>query len=156
MNSPKLLSSPNSGDTFYFRSYIPIDLIKHFEGIKEFRISLKFAIKSRSVRMSKILDETVSGIYEEIRHGMKSLDVEQIKEILRIEIREQILHAHQVDLGTNKWSELGVEQSLDSIKQKESNLRKILENDLNFYRQQVDLKLKSILSGINWKKLQLF
>ena len=116
MNSPKLLSSPNSGDTFYFRSYIPIDLIKHFEGIKEFRISLKFAIKSCSVRMSKILDETVSGIYEEIRHGMKSLDVEQIKEILRIEIREQILHAHQVDLGTNKWSELGVEQSLDSIK----------------------------------------
>ena len=87
---------------------------------------------------------------------MKSLDVEQIKEILRIEIREQILHAHQIDLGTNKWSELGVEKSLDSIKQKESNLRKILENDLNFYRQQVDLKLNSILSGINWKKLQLF
>ena len=106
--------------------------------------------------MSKILDETVSEIYEEIRHGIKSLDVEQIKKILRIEIREQILHALQVDLVTNKWSELGVEKSLDSIKQKESNLRKILENDLNFYRQQVDLKLKSILSGINWKKLQLF
>jgi len=156
MNSPKLLSSPNSGDTFYFRSYVPKDLLSHFGGIKQFRISLKCTIKSRSTRTTKILAKTISGIYEEIRQGMKSLDVEQIKEILRIEIRKQILHAHQVDLGTNKWSELGVEQSLDSIKQKDSNLRKILENDLNFYRQQVDLKLKSILSGINWKKLQLF
>jgi len=149
MNSPKLLSSPNSGDTFYFRSYVPKDLLSHFGGIKQFRISLKCTIKSRSTRTTKILAKTISGIYEEIRQGMKSLDVEQIKEILRIEIRKQILHAHQVDLGTNKWSELGVEQSLDSIKQKDSNLRKILENDLNFYRQQVDLKLKSILESLD-------
>ena len=149
MNSPKLLSSPNSGDTFYFRSYVPKDLLSHFGGVKQFRISLKCTIKSRSTRTTKILAKTISGIYEEIRQGMKSLDVEQIKEILRIEIRKQILHAHQVDLGTNKWSELGVEQSLDSIKQKDSNLRKILENDLNFYRQQVDLKLKSILESLD-------
>lgn len=80
---------------------------------------------------------------------MKSLDVEQIKEILRIEIRKQILHAHQVDLGTNKCSELRVEKSLDSIKQKESKLRKILENDLNSYRQQVDSKLKGILESLD-------
>ena len=36
---------------------------------------------------------------------MKKLDIEDIKEILRIEIRKQILHAHHVDLGTNKWDE---------------------------------------------------
>ena len=97
MNSPKLLSSPNSGDTFYFRSYVPKDLLSHFGGIKQFRISLKCTIKSRSTRTTKILAKTISGIYEEIRQGMKSLDVEQIKEILKIEIRKQILHAHQVD-----------------------------------------------------------
>ena len=84
-----LLTFPNSGNTYYFRRKIPTDLIEHFGGVKEFRISLKCAIKSRSVRVSKILAETVSGIYEEIRQGMKSLDVEQIKEILRIEIRKQ-------------------------------------------------------------------
>ena len=33
-------------DTFYFRKYIPDDLIEHFDGVKEFRISLKSAIKS--------------------------------------------------------------------------------------------------------------
>ena len=46
MNSPHLLSLPKSGNTFYFRGYIPADLIEHFEGVKEFRISLKCAIKS--------------------------------------------------------------------------------------------------------------
>ena len=76
MNSPKLLSSPNSGDTFYFRSSVPKDLLSHFGGIKQFRISLKCTIKSRSTRTTKILAKTISGIYEEIRQGMKSLDVE--------------------------------------------------------------------------------
>ena len=42
-----LLTFPNSGNTYYFRSFIPVDLIEHFGGIKEFRISLKCAIKSR-------------------------------------------------------------------------------------------------------------
>ena len=46
MNSPHLLSLPKSGNTFYFRGYIPADLIEYFGGVKEFRISLKSAIKS--------------------------------------------------------------------------------------------------------------
>ena len=46
MNSDHLLSLPKSGNTFYFRQYIPADLIEHFGGVKEFRISLKCAIKS--------------------------------------------------------------------------------------------------------------
>ena len=73
MNSPKLLSLPKSGETFYFRSYIPKDLIPHFGGLKQFRISLKCAIKSRSTRTTKILAKTISGIYEEIRQGFIKL-----------------------------------------------------------------------------------
>ena len=46
MNSSHLLSLPKSGDTFYFRKYIPADLIEYFGGVKEFRISHKSAIKS--------------------------------------------------------------------------------------------------------------
>ena len=41
-----LLTFPNSGNTYYFRSFIPADLIEYFGGVKEFRISLKCAIKS--------------------------------------------------------------------------------------------------------------
>ena len=50
MNLPHLLSLPDSGGTYYFRRYIPTDLIEHFGGVKQFRISLKCAIKSRSIR----------------------------------------------------------------------------------------------------------
>ena len=151
MNSPKLLSSPNSGDTFYFRSYVPKDLLSHFGGVKQFRISLKCTIKSRSTRTTKILAKTISEIYEEIRQGMKSLDVEQIKEILRIEIRKQILHAHHVDLGTNKWSDSGVEESLETAEKKDSNLREILKNDLKSYLRQVDSKMEKILESMSIK-----
>jgi len=74
-----LLTFPNSGNTYYYRSRIPFDLIEHFGGLKEFRISLKCAIKSRSIRTTKILDQKVSGIFEDIRQGMKSLDIDDIK-----------------------------------------------------------------------------
>ena len=102
MNSHKLIcSQKNSGDTYYFRTYIPTDLIEHFDGVRQFRVSLKCAIKSRSHRITKIVKVKVSTLFAEIRLGMKSLDIEQIKEILRIEIRKQILHSHRVREGTD-------------------------------------------------------
>jgi len=146
-----LLTFPNSGNTYYYRSRIPFDLIEHFGGLKEFRISLKCAIKSRSIRTTKILDKKVSGIYEEIRQGMKSLEIDDIKEILRIEIRKQILHAHHVDLGTNKWSDSGIEKSLGTAEKKDSNLREILKDDLKSYLKQVDSKMEGILESMSIK-----
>jgi len=146
-----LLTFPNSGNTYYYRSRIPFDLIEHFGGLKEYRISLKCAIKSRSIRTTKILDQKVSGIYEEIRQGMKSLEIDDIKEILRIEIRKQILHAHHVDLGTNKWSDTGVEKSLETAEKKDSDLREILKDDLKSYLKQVDSKMEGILQSMNIK-----
>ena len=158
-----LLTFPNSGNTYYFRSRIPIDLIEHFGGLSEFRVSLKCAIKSRSIRTSKILDKIVSKIFEEIREGMKSLDIDDIKEILRIEIRKQILFTHHIFEGTNRWSETGVEKSLESVKLKESNLKETLDSTLKTYQNEVDSKLEGILKSldiqvdrdsINFKKLR--
>jgi len=146
-----LLTVLNSGNTYYYRSRIPFDLIEHFGGLKEFRISLKCAIKSRSIRTTKILDQKVSGIYEEIRQGMKSLEIDDIKEILRIEIRKQILHAHHVDLGTNKWSDSGIEKSLGTAEKKDSDLREILKDDLKSYLKQVDSKMEGILESMSIK-----
>ena len=146
-----LIATPNSGNTYYYRSRIPTDLIEHFGGLKEFRISLKCAIKSRSIRTTKILNQKVSGIFEDIRQGMKSLEIEDIKEILRVEIRKQILHAHHVDLGTNKWSDSGVEKSLDTTEKKDLNLRETLKNDLKSYLKQVDSKMEGILESMNIK-----
>ena len=80
MNHPCLLFTPNSGNTFYFRSKIPKDLVEHFGGMREFRISLKCAIKSRSIKISRVLDRKVLRLYETIRQGMKPLTIEEIKE----------------------------------------------------------------------------
>ena len=146
-----LITFTNSGNTYYHRSKIPADLVEHFDAVKEFRISLKCAIKSRSIRTTKNLDQKVSGIYEEIRQGMKSLEIDDIKEILRIEIRKQILHAHHVDLGTNKWSDTGVEKSLETAEKKDSDLREILKDDLKSYLKQVDSKMEGILQLMNIK-----
>jgi len=68
--------------------------MEHFGGMKEFRLSLKCAIKTHANKTTKILERKVLRLYESIRQGMKSLDIEDIKEILRVEIRKQILHAH--------------------------------------------------------------
>ena len=149
MNRPCLLYTPNSGNSYFFRSRIPKALVAHFGGLREFRISLKCAIKSRSVKITRVLSKIASKIYEEIRQGMKSLEIEDIKEILRIEIRKQILHAHHVDLGTNKWDDSGVEKSLDSIQKKETNIKDVLKSDLKSYQKEVDEKLEGILSSMD-------
>ena len=74
---------------------------------------------------------------------MKSLDIDDIKEILRIEIRKQILHTHHMFEGTNRWSDTGVEKSLNSIRLKESNLKETLDSDLRTDQGEVDSKLLS-------------
>ena len=163
MNFPHLLYSPNSGESFYFRHRIPTDLLEHFGGVKEFRISLKCAIKSRAIKTTKILAKILAGIYEEIRQGMESLDIEQIKEILRVEVRKQLLHAHHIFEGTNRWDDSGIEKSLNSIQLKETKFKTTLKSDLKSYQNEVDAKLEDILksldikvekNSVNFKKLR--
>ena len=149
MNHQCLLFTPNSGNTFYFRSKIPKDLVEHFGGMREFRISLKCAIKSRSLRTAKVLSKMVSLIYEDIRSGMKNLGIEEIKEILRTEIRKQILHAHRVYEGTDRWTDEGLQRSIDSINQKETNLKDAIKTDLKSYKQKLDKKLEDILHSLD-------
>ena len=150
MNSPKLIYlQKNSGQTYYFRIYIPKDLIEHFNGVKQLRVSLKCAIQSRSVKISKILKIKVSSLFEEIRMGMTFLDIEQIKEILRIEIRKQILHSHRVMEGTNRWDDDGIKRSLDSIQKKELTLKDRLKSDPKSYKDEVESKLEEILKSLD-------
>ena len=94
---------------------------------------------------------------------MKSLDIDDIKGILRVEIRKQILNTHHLFEGTNKWSESGVENSLKSVQLKGSNLKETLDSDLKNYQGEVDSKLEGILTSldievdrdsINFKKLR--
>ena len=61
---------------------------------------------------------------------------------------EQILHAHHVDLGTNKWDESKKLMSLDSVNQRELLFRDTLKNDLRTYNQELDVKLEGIFDSM--------
>ena len=99
--------------------------------------------------MKKSLNRTLDRLYDQIRQGMKELSIEDIKEILRTEIRKQILHAHHVYEGTNRWEEDGIKQSLKTIDQKESNLKETIKTDLRSYQGEVDEKLDAILHSLD-------
>ncbi len=139
----------SSGNTFYFRSKIPCDLRDHFGGRKQFKISLKCSLNSRSTKIIKSLNRTLSKLYDQIRQGMKELTLEDIKEILRIEIRKQILHAHHVNLGTNKFSETRKQMSLDSVNQREMFFMDTLKNDMKTHQQELDVKLEAIFNSLD-------
>ena len=87
---------------YHFRSKIPKDLVLYFGGRKQFQISLHDVSNRDTYLVSQTLKNLVQGIYSDIRNGMKDMNLEDIKEILKVEIRKRILHAHHVNLGTNK------------------------------------------------------
>ena len=100
------LKSQKTGSTnhFHFRSRIPQDLIGHFDGKREFQISLRSVSDKQTILVSLIIKNRLQELFGEIRTGMESLGSEEIKEILRLEVRKQILHAHHVHLDTNELS----------------------------------------------------
>ena len=53
-------------------------------------------------------------LFNEIRMG-KNLFLDDIKEILKVEVRKSMLHSHQVHLGTNKYNPEKFEDSLKSV-----------------------------------------
>ncbi|MGA1719303.1 MAG: integrase, partial [bacterium] len=94
---------------------------------------------------------------------MRSLTVEDIKEILRIEIRKSILHANHVHLGTNEFSQKEVIRSQEIQQTRQQNLKHTLEEDLKNYESKIDQTLDEILaskeieankSSVDYKKLK--
>ena len=79
---------------------------------------------------------------------MKSLEIDDIKEILRIEIREQILQAHHIDLGTKKGSD-AADKNLETIEKGDYDLRGILKDNLKSYLKQVDSKMEGSLESMS-------
>ena len=59
MNSPHLIYSPNSGASYYFRSYIPKDLLKHFGGI----VGVKKASVADLMKVANINKKVAEAIY---------------------------------------------------------------------------------------------
>jgi integrase len=82
---------------------------------------------------------------------MEDLTLEDIKEILRIEVRKSILHSHHVDLGTSKYDSMKKIESVETISSRETKMRKSVLTDLKGVESTVDEKLQTILESLDIK-----
>ena len=97
------------------------------------------------LKLKQITDQ----LFDEIRDQVRTLSLEDIKEILRVEVRKSTLHAHHVKLGTNKWDDQKKQMSLDNIKSREVLFKGKLKHDLKSHYQELDDKLEAILSSLD-------
>jgi integrase len=147
MKNPQLVLS-KSDSSFLFRSIIPKDLVEYFNGRTRFHISLKNVTNKETNFVSVFLKSLVKNLYNEIRMG-KNLSLEDIKEILKVEVRKSILHSHRVRLGTNKYDPKKVEDSLVSVSSREEKMKQKLKDDLKTYERMLDEKLEKILTSLD-------
>ena len=134
----------------YFRSIIPKDLRKNFGGRDEFRLSLRYVINGDTQILCLKLKEITDKLFTEIREGMKTLSLDDIKEILRIEVRKQIKHTQHYYLGTNVFDEEQTIQSLEIVSSRETKLKEDLYGEnIKEYEKQLDKKLEGILSSLD-------
>ena len=99
--------------------------------------------------VSLSLKNLVQDLFSDIRNGMKDLTLEDIKEILRIEVRKSILYSHQVNEETNKHSGRGVLKGLEYVLDLEKKLQQRVDDDLGGYRKEIEVKLEGILKSLD-------
>ena len=152
MKHPHLVQRKYGSKTyFHFRGFIPQDLIPTFSGRKEFQISLKNVRNGEILVVSIYLQTLIEELFNEIRMGMKTLTLEDIREILKVEVRKSILHSHHVHLGTNKFDPNKLEQSLVLVSSREEKMKQELAQDLKKYDRELDKKLENIFHDLDIK-----
>ena len=134
---------------FHFRVRIPLDLISTFGGRKEFQISLKDVSNNETILVSVSLQTLIAQLFNDIRKGMNTLTLEDVREILKVEVRKSIKHSHRVHLGTNKYDPEKVESSLNFVSSREEKMKQKLKDDLKTYEGMLDEKLEKILLSLD-------
>ena len=137
MNNRNYLARGNKPyQYYYFHCIIPKDL-RDILGKPQIRISLKNSDYCYSKNVAHTLYFLTQTIFEEFRIGkMKDITLEDVKEILRVEVRKSLLHAHHYELGTNVWDEDKLKESISRIDDNEEKLRERLKKD---YKGTIDL-----------------
>ena len=90
--SPHYLYKNKSNTSYYFGSYIPLDLLHLFDGRIKFLLSLKCGNKVISKKICLHLNKQIETIYEQIRMG-QSLTIDEMKRILKKEIEKSKKHS---------------------------------------------------------------
>ena len=140
----------NLSNKSYFRSIIPKDLQTRFGGKDDFRLSLRYVRKEDTQILCLKLKQITDLLFTEIRKGMKSLSLDDIKEILRIEVRKQIKHTQHYYLGTNVFDEEQTIQSLEIVSSRETKMKEELYGEnIKEYENKLGKKLEGILTSLD-------
>jgi len=95
------------------------------------------------------LKQITDKVFDEIRKGMKTLSLEDIKEILRIEVRKQIKHTQHYYLGTSVFDEEDTIKSLENVSSRETKMQQEISGEnIKDYEKELDEKLEGILTSL--------
>jgi integrase len=134
----------------YYRNFIPKDLQIRFGGKGDFRLSLRYVRKEDTQILCLKLKQITDLLFTDIRNGMKSLSLDDIKEILRIEVRKQIKHSQHFYLRTNVFDEEHTKQGLELVSTREKKMKEDLSGkNIKGYEKELDKKLEGILSSLD-------
>ena len=132
----------------FFSCCIPKDLQSYFNNRSKFYLSINSVTNRQARLLCQSLNRITIELFAEIRAGMKSLTIEDIKKILRVEIRKQILWAHHVDEGTSEHDLQQKIKGLSTMSEQENSLLIKIAEDEKKYDKELDKKLVSILESL--------
>jgi integrase len=85
-------------------------------------------------------------IFEELRIGsMKDITLDDVKDILRIEVRKSLLHIHHYQYGTNVFDEVKLNESISKADKEEERLRDKLQKDYKGTIELIENEVDKIL-----------
>ena len=142
---PHIIRTRKPYQYFLFRCIVPKDLISVL-GQKEFRVSLGNSLYSHSKIISSNLYNLCKIIFSEVREGyMQNITLEDVKNILRIEVRKSLMHIHHYEYGTNVYDDKKLNESISRTDENEEKLRDRLEKDYKGTIELIEREVDKIL-----------
>ena len=137
MNQHYICRGKKPYQQYQFRCIIPKDLEVRFS-TREFRVSLRSSLYSHSKIISTNLHNISQHLFREFRQGkMKDITLEDVKNILRIEVRKSLLYIHHYEYGTNVYDEDKLNESISKIDNEEEKIKDGLKK--NNYKETIEL-----------------
>ena len=127
--------------TYFFRSIIPKALRNHFDGQREFKVSLRCKSKARSQQASFCLYGVVHHLYDSIQAGQSQMTLEEIKHILRTELEKSFRYIKHIQLRTNRYNAERVQAAIADLEAKKSSRLDYYANKSEQTESRIEEKL---------------
>ena len=128
---PHYLYKNKSNTSYFFLSYIPLDIRHLFDGRIKFLLSLKCGNKVISKKICLHLNKQIETIYEQIRMG-QSLTIDEMKRILKKEIEKSKKHSSFFSyVGVDRSKERTKQEGLERLQREEIELKSRKKTDFD-------------------------